>query len=215
MFDFLKENNDFIRRTPVDLGFKTIHIPVADFQIDNPDKTILITAGMDGDEYASIKAAYNLIHFYSKKKLANRIIIIPIVNTPGFKQLVSFNPMDGKFPKHICPGDQNGSPTERLIFWLWSRYIQYSDAWIDLHGGAITETLNPFVWTHETKSAQKNKLLFKIIRTLSAEIIVCEKESIFSKDKFLSQKGPLYFITESGQSGSYHIQDIQRILLVS
>jgi predicted deacylase len=44
-----------------------------------PQKTLLITAGIDGDEYAGIEVAYRLIDG-SDRPFAGRLLIIPIVN---------------------------------------------------------------------------------------------------------------------------------------
>lgn len=46
--------------------FKTI--PQFSFGTGNKDNTVLITAGMDGDEYASIEAAYKIVNFLGKTK---------------------------------------------------------------------------------------------------------------------------------------------------
>jgi len=52
---------------------------------------------MDGDEYAGISAAYQLIEEFSHTPFRGSIIIVPIVNMPGFIAQTSENPEDGKF----------------------------------------------------------------------------------------------------------------------
>src|SRR3989344_9294675 len=107
----------------VDIGGRKIEIPVWEKQSPIPGKTIVITAGIDGDEYAGIEAAYELIRIYSKQSFSGRLVIIPVVNIPGFEEAVSYNPLDKKYPKYIYPGKKNGSSTERLLYWLSTNFV--------------------------------------------------------------------------------------------
>lgn len=107
---------------------------------------ILITAGVDGDEYAGIEAAHKLIKTYN---LNIPITIIPIVNLAGYWAKTSFNPLDYRYPKHIYPGSPIGSSSSRLRYQL-SKYTKGVDLWIDLHGGAAGEHLpTPFIWASD------------------------------------------------------------------
>ncbi|MCE7897977.1 MAG: hypothetical protein DPW11_01280 [bacterium] len=56
---------------------------------------VLITAGVDGDEYDGICAAQALIQSYN---LPIPITIIPIVNIPGYLSHTSYNPLDKRYP---------------------------------------------------------------------------------------------------------------------
>jgi predicted deacylase len=106
---------------------------------------VLITAGIDGDEYAGIQIAKNLIKTYN---LPVPITIIPVVNLAGYQAKNSYNPLDGRYPKHIFPGSPFGSSSSALIYKL-SKYTKGVDLWIDLHCGATGETLIPFAWAAE------------------------------------------------------------------
>jgi predicted deacylase len=108
----------------------------------NQVSKILITAGIDGDEYQSIKTAKMIISNY---KLDVPITVIPIVNIAGYQAKTSYNPLDGHFPKHIFPGSSFGSSSSRLMNQI-SRYTAGKKIWIDLHCGALGETLFPFIW---------------------------------------------------------------------
>ncbi|MEI8232411.1 MAG: succinylglutamate desuccinylase/aspartoacylase family protein [bacterium] len=106
---------------------------------------VLITGGIDGDEYAGIEIAKKLIASYD---LSIPITVIPIVNLAGYKNKISYNPLDGRYPKHIFPGSVFGSSSSRLMHEV-SKYAKGVDLWIDLHCGAIGETLIPFAWAPE------------------------------------------------------------------
>lgn len=106
---------------------------------------VLITAGVDGDEYEGIKAAQYLIDNY---KGDIPITVIPIVNIAGYQAKVSFNPLDHRYPKNIFPGSIIGSSSSKLMFKL-SQYTKNVDYWIDLHCAASDEQLTPFIWASE------------------------------------------------------------------
>ena len=157
---------------------------------------ILITAGMDGDEYAAIAAAKKLL----TKKLKN-VTIIPIVNTEGYKKGVSFNPLDYTFPKHVFPGKEKGSSTERLMYRLATEYIYKCNMWIDLHGGAKDEQLYPFIHIGKSKSKELMKLINVIMHQFNHETIILDKDGIWPFTQQLDKKGILYLRFEAGEKG--------------
>lgn len=184
----------------VDLGVKKITIPVADIQGKKEGKTLLVTAGVDGDEYASIDAAYTLIKEFQQRAFSGRLITIPIINIPGFFDEVSFNPMDKKYPKFIYPGKKDGSPTERMMYWLHTNFVLKSDVWLDLHGGSLTERIVPFLWIYQTKNKQGNDITNRVIDEASVDIAACITASPFGKAALLAKHNISYIIAESGHS---------------
>ncbi len=180
-------------------------------------KTILITAGVDGDEYAGIVAAKRLVEILEKIKCEYRLIIIPVVNVFGNKEGVSFNPRDGKFPKYIYPGKINGTSSEKLLFCL-DKYISQSFLWIDLHSGSNDEMLKPFIWTWKSKNKNVNERLISFVSTLKNEQLIYQKKSIRKIDE-LAKKDIAYIMLESGELGredeeyiTKHIEWVKEII---
>lgn len=190
-----------IRLMSVDLGIKKIKIPVAEMYGKENGKTLLITAGMDGDENSGIEAAYKIIHEFRNIDFLGNLIVIPIINIPGFEANRSYNPLDGKFPKDIYPGKENGSPTERLIHWLNTYYISTCDVWLDLHGGAHDEILEPSVLVYESRNRKINELLHKIISSINTPKVVFHKPGFWNRIDLLAKKDITYVISEAGCSG--------------
>ena len=95
-----------IKLQTIKVGHTSIKLPVWDKKGKVAGNTIVITAGVDGDEYTGIEAAYELIRVYSAKDFSGRFFILPLVNISGFEQPVSFNPLDNKFPKYFYPGNK-------------------------------------------------------------------------------------------------------------
>ncbi|MDP1722573.1 MAG: succinylglutamate desuccinylase/aspartoacylase family protein [Candidatus Gottesmanbacteria bacterium] len=196
--------------TSVDLGEININVPVYDIAGNRPGKTLLVTGGMDGDEYAGMEACYRVVGRIKSKDIAGRLIVIPIVNTPGFWEEKSFNPIDQKFPKFAGVGKADGTPTQRLVAWLVESYAKHADFWLDLHGGSLTEVMSPFLWAWETG-----------VRTIDTDVrafIVnnAPRFGIFEWQRFpvgkaaaLARMGCRYIVGEAGSSGPRREEDIR------
>lgn len=193
-------SKSLIRMVSVDLGDRFVQIPVADIVGKQSGKTLVVTAGMDGDEYAGIAAAYELIDRYADRNFAGRLVVIPIVNVSGFRAECSQNPMDGVFPKNLFPGRSNGSPTERLVYWLKTTWFDGADCVFDCHGAALTEGLNPFLWLYRSGSFGA-ELIDAVAQRSGAELIVQEQVGIGTKAHALAKQGCAYILAESGGAG--------------
>ena len=185
----------------VTLGTATLLIPVADLQSNHAGPTVVVTAGMDGDEYASIEAAYALVEKYANLKFMGRLIVLPIVNMPGFQNETSYNPIDRKFPKHVVLGNAQGTLTEQLVHWLTTTYIRGASAWMDFHGGALTETVTPFLWTFDTGVSEVDAFSQVLHAQAPIPQVLYERASSGSRAKLLAAQGCAYVVTESGGAG--------------
>ena len=196
----------------VDLGRHKIRIPVAHIEGQAPGPKMVITGGMDGDEYAGIAAAYELIKKFSQKKkpFCGTLLVIPIVNIPGWKNRSSFNPDDGLYPKRLFPGTSGGKPTERLVSWLAETALAKADAWMDLHSAPLHEGIQPFLWTYETGEARISKLNRSLLEQSGAAFAVCEPASASAPAERNAASRCWYVLAESGARGEANPADVAR-----
>lgn len=141
----------------VDVGPTRINFPIALINGTEPDPVVLVTAGMDGDEYAGCEAALRLIDALDPVTLAGRVMVCPILDPLSFEALSSQNPLDGLFLKNVFPGDLEGKPTQRLAHFIHHYFITPADAWIDLQSADVVGDAVPFVWTAQVADAQINE----------------------------------------------------------
>lgn len=107
-------------------------------------KRLLITAGVHGDEFEPMLAVKQLIKYLDalpEDQLQARITLVPIVNHSAFK-LASRCGEDNLDLARVCPGDPEGSLTEKLAHQL-SQLIRQSTHYIDLHGGGKVYHIHP------------------------------------------------------------------------
>lgn len=209
---FSHASEQVIKKQRVDLGTGVFTLPIADLRGQDPGKTLLVTAGMDGDEYTGIASAYQLIKKYQSGNFTGRLIVLPIVNIPGFEAECSRNPLDEKYPKAVFPGNARGSSTERLVNWLLHTYLSHADVWYDLHSGALSERLNPFLWTYKTGVTHVDQWMESFHKQSQADWIVYQSAPFLSKYRSLANNGCAYIMAESGERGYQKTEDIARHL---
>ncbi len=121
-----------------------LDIPYTIIEGSKPGPCLLVTAGVHGSEYCSIEAALRLAKHFPAD-LAGVIVVLPILNMSGFRQRsIYVMPEDGRNLNRMFPGKPDGSASERLAHWLVTKVYPQADAYLDLHGGDLSEALLPF-----------------------------------------------------------------------
>lgn len=119
-------------------------IPFGIVEGARPGPCLLVTAGVHGSEYCSIEAALRLMRRRSDD-LAGTILVLPILNMTAFRQRAIYvMPEDGRNLNRMFPGRADGSFSERVAHWLVGTVYPKADAYLDLHGGDLSEALLPF-----------------------------------------------------------------------
>ena len=109
-----------------------------------PGPALLITAGVHASEFCSIEAAVRTMKL-PPEQIRGTILVLPILNVRGFhKRSIYVMPEDGKNLNRVFPGKPDGSASERLAHWLVTSVYPHFDAYMDLHGGDLDESLSPF-----------------------------------------------------------------------
>jgi len=123
-----------------DEPFQVIEIDGAS---DGP--SLLIIAGVHGDEYEGIAAIREITAQLTKQRdrLCGRVTLIPIVNVPAFAIPARCGD-DGLDLARTCPGRVDGSATERIAHAISAR-IEAADMFIDLHTGGTTMQVWPLI----------------------------------------------------------------------
>lgn len=106
-----------------------------------PGPHILLTAGVHGDEYEPMLAAFELKEYLSDKLLMGSVTIVPVVNESAYSKGDRFGE-DHLDLARICPGNQNGSSSERYAFQI-SSLIKQANYLIDMHTGGLAHNIFP------------------------------------------------------------------------
>lgn len=128
--------NKIVSLNTYELPTKTIiEIPIHVFRSAKPGPTVLISAGMHGDETNGIEVIRKVITRREVQSLAcGTLIAIPIMNTVSFL-FQSRDLPDGRDLNRCFPGNKNGSLGSRIAYDLMKEIIPLIDVGIDFHTG--------------------------------------------------------------------------------
>jgi len=138
----------------VDVGMATLEVPVAIVNGSRPGPRVSVTAGIHGAEYVSIAALREVVLGLDPSAVAGSLVAVLTASPAAFAaRTIYLNPLDGLNLNRQFPGDEHGSPTQRLAHWLTNEVIAGSDAFVDMHCGDMNEALVSFTGIEETGDA--------------------------------------------------------------
>lgn len=112
-----------------------IPIIVERSKFDGP--TILLSAGLHGDEINGVEIVRQIIIQKINKPKTGTIICIPVINVFGFINQKREFP-DGRDLNRIFPGNKSGSLASRFAFHLLNEVLPHVDYAIDFHAGGAS-----------------------------------------------------------------------------
>jgi predicted deacylase len=134
----------------VQLGDRTVDVPVIVVQGANDGPRVAVTAGIHGAEYVGIEAARRVGMSVDPNELSGTLVVVPISNTRAFfTRSIYVSGLTDENLNRLFPGDSRGSPSQMLADWLFTAIIRPSQFYIDMHGGDMIEALVPFVLAPE------------------------------------------------------------------
>ena len=112
----------------------SIDVPIIIERAKKPGPTVLITAGIHGDEVNGVEIVRQIISKGINKPKKGTIICIPVINVFGFIHMDREFP-DGRDLNRVFPGIKGGSLASRVAFKLVTEIIPHADFIIDFHTG--------------------------------------------------------------------------------
>ena len=127
-------------------------IPVHVIHGRTPGKTLVLMAGVHGDEYEGIRTILDCIHELTPETLTGTVIAVPVANPPAFSNGTRNSPLDGGNLARAFPGNDSGSATEVIAFHLAHAVIARADFFVDLHSAGVL-LLMPTMVGHDSNDA--------------------------------------------------------------
>lgn len=119
-----------------------INIPVTVARSKQPGPTLLLMAGLHGDEINGIDIIRRILDHDLHIPDVGTVITIPILNIFGFIHFSREVP-DGKDVNRSFPGTNSGSLASKVAYTLMTEIIPHIDYGIDLHTGGASRTNYP------------------------------------------------------------------------
>jgi uncharacterized protein len=128
-------------------AYGVIPVPIAVISGgDGP--TVLLSAGVHGDEYEGQVLLRRLVHTLEPPALRGRLIILPSLNLPAARAARRTSPIDAANMNRAFPGDPDGGPTAQLAFYVESELLPRCQAALDLHSGGTASEYLPCAYVY-------------------------------------------------------------------
>jgi len=133
-----------------------INIPVTLYNSGEDGPTLLLMAGLHGDEINGIEIIRQILEQKHNQVKRGKVICIPILNIFGFIHFSREVP-DGKDVNRSFPGFENGSLASKVAHLLMNEIIPHIDYGIDFHTGGAQ--ISNYPQTRAVMTDKKNKEL--------------------------------------------------------
>lgn len=111
-----------------------LKIPVIVSRAKQDGPTVLLSAGLHGDEINGVDIVRQIVHSKINIPKKGTIICIPVINIFGFINKSREFP-DGRDMNRVFPGSKNGSLAGRFAYHLIHHILPHVDYVIDFHAG--------------------------------------------------------------------------------
>lgn len=133
---------------------KNIRLPFTVINGAHNGPVLCVTGGVHPTEYAGIAAAIKLSNEIEPSNLKGALIIVPVVNLPGYEERTYICPIDGVNFNSIFPGKAEGTIGYKIVYKITNEFIKKSDYYVDLHGGDIQESMLCHIFFYRTGNAE-------------------------------------------------------------
>jgi len=103
--------------------------------------TLVVTAAVHGDEYEGVETIPLLYQQVQPEALRGKLIMVPVCNMPAYETAQRSSPVDGLNLARVFPGEEHGTITQRIAYWMTQTLLRHADFYIDLHSGGAAYDL--------------------------------------------------------------------------
>ncbi|MDB9720948.1 succinylglutamate desuccinylase/aspartoacylase family protein [Winogradskyella sp.] len=112
----------------------TLDVPIIIERSKKLGPTVLITAGIHGDEINGVEIVRQIIAKGINKPKIGTTICVPVINVFGFLNMDRLFP-DGRDLNRVFPGSEKGSLASRVAHFVMKELVPHADFVMDFHTG--------------------------------------------------------------------------------
>ena len=188
------------KRTVLDLEVAKLHtrttvkVPVIVERSKNPGPTVLLLAGIHGDETNGVGIIREIINQEINKPVNGTIICIPVFNIFGYLIQTREFP-DGRDLNRVFPGTLNGSLASQFAYQFTKEIAPFVDYVIDFHtGGGERDNIA------QIRCAKDDTKALELAKVFNPPMIVFSNNIAKSLRYTLSKLGKTTLLFEGGKS---------------
>ncbi|MDT0606165.1 succinylglutamate desuccinylase/aspartoacylase family protein [Croceitalea rosinachiae] len=184
-----------------------IDIPVHVFNSKKVGPTILLQAGLHGDEINGVETLRKMLENGDFKIDKGAVIVVPILNIFGFIHFSRDVP-DGKDVNRSFPGRKTGSLASRIAYHYTNEILPQIDFGIDLHTGGGQRHNYP-----QVRYTLDDEISENIANTFNAPFYFPSKLITGSFRKAAHKMGKPIIVYEAGESMRFDDEGIERAIV--
>jgi predicted deacylase len=128
-------------------AYGVIPVPIAVLN-GGAGPTVLLAAGVHGDEYEGQIALRRLLRRLDPAALSGRLIVLPACNAPAVRAARRVSPLDGANMNRAFPGDPDGGPTAQIAHYIEAVLLPHCQYALDLHSGGKAAEYTPCAYVY-------------------------------------------------------------------
>ncbi len=171
-----------------------VEVPVFIERSINPGPTVLITAGIHGDEINGMEIVREILTHKLNRPIRGTIICMPIVNIFGFINKSRFFP-DGRDLNRQFPGNSKGSLASRFAYNFSKEILPLADFCLDFHTGGA-DRYN----AAQIRIEQDNEVVAKLASIFNAPFTLYGDQIEGSYRELCNKMNIPILLNESGKS---------------
>ena len=179
-----------------------VTIPIKIIRAKEPGPTLLVMAGIHGDEMNGVAIVRELM-INPPKLIKGSLILMPIINIFGFEENSRYLP-DRRDLNRCFPGSNDGPLGSRIAFLLTNEIIKKSSMIIDLHTGAFPRTNYPHI-----RADLSNQMVKKLANSFYCELILDTKGEKSTLRNWASKQNVPTICYEAGETNRFESNAIQ------
>lgn len=176
----------------------TLDVPIIIERSKKPGPTVLITAGIHGDEVNGVEIVRQIIAKGINKPKKGTTICVPVINVFGFLNMDRLFP-DGRDLNRVFPGSENGSLASRVAHFVMSEIVPHADFVIDFHTGGA-DRFN----AAQIRIIKDEPILYELAHVFGAPFIYYSKNLNKSFRNSCYKLGVPMLLFEGGKSFNIH-----------
>jgi predicted deacylase len=114
------------------LGF-----PVLMMRGCRPGATLVASAAVHGDEYEGVRAIFETFETLKPEQMSGNFLAVPVLNGAAFWNGTRVSPLDGANLARVFPGDEHGTPSQRIAWAFANKILLHAQLYLDLHSAGI------------------------------------------------------------------------------
>ena len=139
------------RRTAIEVPTDSgcILLPVVAARGKSPGQTLLVSAGVHGDEYEGIRTIFEVFAELDPQEMSGSFLGLTVANPPAFWAGTRCSPLDQANLARVFPGEREGSVSQAIAFHIDQRLLSIADFYLDLHSAGIMCEMPALVGYHQ------------------------------------------------------------------